>query len=106
MSARLLLAASAAILSCAAHAQSAGPLESAYAVEACRAGCFVVKEKAATIFFGINPSNYRLCARGAFAAEVSVDGTLVRLASRDCADVNGKTISLVSGEVSAGRLPN
>lgn len=103
----IALAGIAAALSFGAAAQSGATApDSAYAVEACKSGCFAVKERAAPIYSGAVPSSYRICARGAFAVEISVDGTIVRLPNRECGDVNGKIIILTAGEVQAGRLPN
>ncbi|MDC8757869.1 hypothetical protein [Janthinobacterium fluminis] len=103
----IIAALAGAALSLSAGAQS-GPAtpESPYAVEACRSGCFTLKERGASIYYGATSSSYRVCARGAFAAEITVDGNIVRLANRDCGDVNGKLITLSTGEVVVGRLPN
>ncbi len=102
-----VLAAAAAALSPGASAQSGQAVtESPYVVEACRAGCFILKERSTSIYFGAVPSSYRICSRAAFAAEISVDGTIVRVANRDCSDVNGRAIVLMAGEVAVGRLPN
>lgn len=100
-----LFAAGLAALTTGALAQ-AGQQPSPYAIEACTAGCFPLKERGAVIYTGADAASYRICARGGLGVELSVDGTLVRINNRDCTDVNGRAIVLNAGEVMLGRLPH
>lgn len=93
-----------ALLAAGAQAQTA-QLPSPYAIESCTAGCFVLKERGASIYTGADAASYRICSRSSLGAEVSVDSTVVRISNRDCTDVNGRAIILNTGEITLGRLP-
>ncbi len=76
-----------------------------YATEACKTGCVFLDKHPGTIYIGLVPKSYRICAGRYSSATVHVNDTPVRINSGFCADVNGTSIVLMEGEVFYGLQP-
>ena len=107
----LFLTATAALLSLTSAAQAQTANQSpVFAAEACRSGCSVVNSNG-SFYVGSATRTYRVCTANGFAASITVDGTPISIPStkydvRGCVDVSGKSLTLTSGEIAVGPLPN
>lgn len=87
--------------------------QSPYAIEDCKAGCYVVKDPGSSgneVYIGTVPRTFRICSADAYGGSLVVDGKTseVRGTSfgvRSCLDVNGLNIVLIKGTVAVGALP-
>jgi hypothetical protein len=77
---------------------------SAYAFENCKSGCVFNGTSDSVIYTGANSKSYRICSADRFEVKVQVDGQFVL--TRECVDVNGKSLFLMSGKSLVGRLPD
>lgn len=94
-----------AVIASPAFGQAPQP-ESPFAVGACKTGCVVYDTRPSVIYSGAVAKSYRVCnADTIYSADLIADNRKVSIASGDCADVNGSTITLQYGKVLAGRLP-
>ncbi|WP_020655478.1 hypothetical protein [Massilia niastensis] len=84
-------------------------LNSPYAIENCRAGCYLVN-KAEPIYYGTIARTYRICSADNQGGVISVDGRTMRIPGtagnvRSCRDIHALSISLTEGVVAVGLLP-
>jgi hypothetical protein len=84
-------------------------LNSPYAIENCRAGCYLVN-KAEPIYYGTVARTYRICSADAVGGVINVDGRAMKIPGtagnvRSCRDIHALNISLSEGTVAVGLLP-
>ncbi|TAK91365.1 MAG: hypothetical protein EPO06_05275 [Burkholderiaceae bacterium] len=84
--------------------------ESAYAIEACRAGCFAVTTPG-VFYTGVAARAYRVCTVDAHTAIINANGGRVTIpagtaGAHGCVDISGSQLILETGQVWVGVLPD